>query len=127
MRNVQAPDCGKECTVRRFRRHRNSRHEWLLAHNGNERGQSRCGWPGIRLEQVAQNLERGYIINGGYTLTKGNTTLTPGKADVVAFGVPFIANPDLVERFAQGESLYATDQTPFYSGGEKGYTDYPVH
>jgi N-ethylmaleimide reductase len=43
----------------------------------------------------------------------------------VAFGVPYIANPDLVSRFRQGHALSAPDQETFYMGGAKGYTDYP--
>jgi NADH:flavin oxidoreductases, Old Yellow Enzyme family len=45
----------------------------------------------------------------------------------VAFGVPFIANPDLVERFANKLPLNTPDQSTFYTGGLKGYIDYPVH
>jgi len=44
----------------------------------------------------------------------------------VAFGVPFIANPDLPERIKQGAELNAADPTTFYGGGAEGYTDYPA-
>jgi N-ethylmaleimide reductase len=40
--------------------------------------------------------------------------------------VPFLANPDLAERFAEGVPLNAPDQSTFYSGGERGYIDYPT-
>ena len=50
-----------------------------------------------------------------------------GHADIVAFGVPFLANPDLVSRFRNGYPLNTADQSTFYAGGEKGYTDYPVY
>lgn len=67
-----------------------------------------------------------FIVNGGYTRELGNDAIVNGDADLVAYGVPFLANPDLVERFALGASLNAPDVARFYAGGEKGYTDYPV-
>jgi N-ethylmaleimide reductase len=45
---------------------------------------------------------------------------------VIAYGVPFIANPDLVERYKQDAPLNEADSKTFYGGTEKGYTDYPV-
>jgi len=51
--------------------------------------------------------------------------LAAGEADAVAYGVPFIANPDLPERFKQNAPLNAPDQSTFYAPGAKGYTDYP--
>jgi N-ethylmaleimide reductase len=46
-------------------------------------------------------------------------------ADLVSYGVLFLANPDLPERFRTGATLNTADISTFYSGGEKGYTDYP--
>jgi N-ethylmaleimide reductase len=66
-----------------------------------------------------------FILNGGYTQETAEAALENNEADLVAFGVPFIANPDLVERFAQGAALNAPDQTTFYGGGDQGYIDYP--
>ncbi|MDX2242660.1 MAG: alkene reductase [Leptolyngbyaceae cyanobacterium bins.302] len=66
------------------------------------------------------------MINGGYDAAKGEAAIARGEADLVAYGVPFIANPDLVERFRSGAPLNPPDQTTFYSRGAKGYTDYPV-
>lgn len=48
-----------------------------------------------------------------------------GEADLIAFGRPFIANPDLVERLKADTVLNPADRETFYGGGEKGYTDYP--
>ena len=62
---------------------------------------------------------------GAYTLEKGEALLAEGLIDAVAFGRDFIANPDLVERFAQGASLNAQHPESFYGGDEHGYTDYP--
>jgi len=66
-----------------------------------------------------------YIANGGYDKERGNQVLADGKADLVAYGVPFLANPDLPERFKQDATLNTADQTTFYGGDEHGYTDYP--
>lgn len=67
-----------------------------------------------------------YIANGGYDKVRGNAAIASGHADAVAYGVPFIANPDLVERFREDAPLNAPDQNTFYGGGEQGYTDYPA-
>jgi len=66
------------------------------------------------------------ITNTGFDRESGNRVIAKGLADLVAFGVPFIANPDLVERFAKGLPLNFPDQATFYTGGAKGYIDYPV-
>jgi N-ethylmaleimide reductase len=52
--------------------------------------------------------------------------LAASAADLIAFGKPFIANPDLVERLKKSAPLNTPDKATFYGGGEKGYTDYPV-
>jgi N-ethylmaleimide reductase len=65
------------------------------------------------------------IANRGYDLARANALLASGAADAVAFGVPFLANPDLPERFRRGASLNEPDRSTFYGGGEAGYTDYP--
>lgn len=66
-----------------------------------------------------------YIANLGYDKARGNTTIASGHADVIAYGVPYIANPDLVERFAKDAPLNEADSNTFYGGAEEGYTDYP--
>ncbi|MBH8565495.1 alkene reductase [Nostoc sp. CENA67] len=65
------------------------------------------------------------IVNGGYTREKANTVLANNAADLVAFGTLFISNPDLPQRLAINAPLNQPDQSTFYGGGEKGYTDYP--
>jgi N-ethylmaleimide reductase len=65
------------------------------------------------------------ITNGGFTAERAQQVLADGHADAVAFGVPFLANPDLPERFRRGAPLNAADVSTFYGGTEKGYTDYP--
>lgn len=66
------------------------------------------------------------ILSGGYDAERAEAALESGKADLVAFGRPFIANPDFVERIKTGTELNQPDFTTFYTPGEKGYTDYPV-
>lgn len=65
------------------------------------------------------------IANEQFTCETATATLAAGEADAVAFGVPFIANPDLPERFRQSAPLNAPDPATFYGSGSKGYTDYP--
>ncbi|MBC6610403.1 alkene reductase [Hymenobacter sp. BT507] len=66
-----------------------------------------------------------FILNGGYTQETAEEALANNEADLIAFGVPFIANPDLVERFEQGTALNTPDPSTFYVPGDKGYIDYP--
>ncbi len=66
------------------------------------------------------------IVNGGYGLETGNEAIAEKRGDAVAFGVPFLANPDLVTRFKEKQPLNKPDIATFYSGGPEGYTDYPV-
>lgn len=65
------------------------------------------------------------IINAGFTQESGNKVIEDGDADMVAFGVPFIANPDLAERFAQNAKLQEPQKDTFYTPGAEGYIDYP--
>ena len=64
------------------------------------------------------------MINSNFDQQKGNNVIEDGDADLVAFGKPFISNPDLAERFAQDVELDSWDEDTFYSGGAKGYIDY---
>jgi 2,4-dienoyl-CoA reductase-like NADH-dependent reductase (Old Yellow Enzyme family) len=66
------------------------------------------------------------IANEGFDLASAQNALAAGRADAVAFGKLFIANPDLPKRFAQGLPLNKWDTATFYSGGAHGYTDYPA-
>jgi N-ethylmaleimide reductase len=67
-----------------------------------------------------------YVANNGYDFELANKVLAADEADLIAFGKPFLANPDLVERLKRGAPLNAPDKATFYGGGAKGYTDYPV-
>ncbi|KEA64076.1 Flavin oxidoreductase [Marinobacterium lacunae] len=66
-----------------------------------------------------------YIANEGFTLDSGSEWVEAGKADAIAFGVPYIANPDLSLRFRQGAELNTPDPSTFYASTAEGYTSYP--
>jgi 2,4-dienoyl-CoA reductase-like NADH-dependent reductase (Old Yellow Enzyme family) len=66
-----------------------------------------------------------YIANEKFTQATATQVLEAGEADAVAFGVPFLANPDLPERFRLNAPLNEADPSTFYAPGPKGYTDYP--
>ncbi|RKR26231.1 N-ethylmaleimide reductase [Acidovorax sp. 93] len=67
-----------------------------------------------------------FILAGGFNKTSVQQALSEGRADLIAMGRPFIANPDLVERMRQDAPLNAPDPATFYTPGAKGYTDYPT-
>ena len=75
--------------------------------------------------QMRKLFKGAYMANLGYDKARGNAAIAQGYADVVAYGVPFIANPDLVERYKIDAPLNEADSSTFYGGNEKGYTDYP--
>ena len=67
-----------------------------------------------------------YIANNGYDLDLATAHLEAGEADLIAFGRPFIANPDLVARLQSGAALNAINPATIYGGGAEGYTNYPT-
>lgn len=67
-----------------------------------------------------------WMVNNGYNRDMAIETVENGAADLVAFGKPFISNPDLVERLEKNLPLNAPDQSTFYGGSAKGYVDYPT-
>jgi N-ethylmaleimide reductase len=73
-----------------------------------------------------RSIYQGAIVgNMGYSAEEAEAAIANGTLDAVAFGVPFLANPDLPDRFAKNAPLNAPDPTKFYSAGAAGYTDYP--
>jgi N-ethylmaleimide reductase len=75
--------------------------------------------------ELRKHFKGAYMANLSYDKARGNAALAAGNADLIAYGVPFLANPDLVERFAKNAPLNTPDSNTFYGGDEKGYTDYP--
>ena len=67
-----------------------------------------------------------FILSGGFDHQSAEQALRDKHGDLVAFGRPFLANPDLVARMRQGAELNTPDEATFYVPGAKGYTDYPT-
>ena len=78
-------------------------------------------WPALR-----KAFDGPYMANGGYDRDRAEHSVASQSADLVAFGSPFIANPDLPARLAQGALLNKADPETFYGGDGRGYTDYPA-
>ncbi len=81
---------------------------------------------GVGPRELRSSYRGNIVTAGGFDLETGNLALREGWADAVAFGVKFIANPDLPERFREGAPLNSPDEATFYAPGAKGYTDYPA-
>ncbi|PWL17145.1 alkene reductase [Falsochrobactrum shanghaiense] len=81
-----------------------------------------------RLKQIYRDAggKAAWMVNNGYDRELAEKAIASGEADLVAFGKPFIANPDLVRRLKDNAPLNELDQQNMYGGGAKGYTDYPV-
>jgi len=75
---------------------------------------------------LRQAWPRTFILAGGFDRAGAEAALREGRADLIALGRPFLANPDLVARLQRGLPLNAPDFATFYVPGPKGYTDYPV-
>ena len=89
---------------------------------------SAMGAPAVPAEFKAKlraNFKGVFILAGGFDRDSAEAALAGKRADLIAFGRPFLANPDLVERMRTGAALNAPDMTTFYTPGAKGYTDYP--
>ncbi len=79
------------------------------------------------LTPIRQAYKGNLITNMGYTPQEAQNAIEAGITDAVAFGVSYIANPDLVERIRDNIPLNEADPDTFYSQGEKGYNDYPAY
>jgi N-ethylmaleimide reductase len=77
--------------------------------------------------QVARRQFQGVLMsNGSYTRESGESTVAAGAADAIVYGRPYIANPDLVERFSKQAPLNDVNYDRLYGGGSDGYSDYPA-
>ena len=80
-----------------------------------------------RISPALKAIFRGaFVAGGGYDGDTADSAVAEGRADLVAFGKPFIANPDLPVRLRLGAPLNPPDRATFYGGDERGYTDYPA-
>jgi N-ethylmaleimide reductase len=82
-------------------------------------------YPALKAAYQTAGGQGAWMVNNGYDLKLAEQALAEG-ADLVAFGRPFIANPDLVDRLRVGGPFNALDAKTLYGGGEAGYTDYPT-
>lgn len=73
-----------------------------------------------------ENFDGVLVANMGYSADEADAAIKAGQVDAVAFGVPFLANPDLPERFRRRAPLNDPNPATFYSPGPAGYTDYPA-
>ncbi len=89
-------------------------------------GGSRSPAGGFDLQKLRSAFKGTYMANNNYTLELAIKARAENLADLICFGRPFISNPDLVERLKRGAPLTPPDQSTFYSGEAKGYTDYPA-
>jgi N-ethylmaleimide reductase len=81
----------------------------------------------IAMSAQLRTLWKGlYVANGGYDGPRGEEAIRSGHADAIAYGRPFLANPDLPRRLQLGAALNEPDPTTFYGGGAAGYTSYPA-
>jgi len=80
----------------------------------------------VNMQQIRDRFNGLYIANGGYDKVRGNAVIASEAADMVAYGIPYLANPDLIERFRRDASLNTPDMATFYGGDAHGYTDYPA-
>jgi N-ethylmaleimide reductase len=84
--------------------------------------------PAVLKKQIREIFKNTLILSGGYDIKRAGEDIEKGLGDLVAFGRPFINNPDLVERLKNGWPLSnELDFSLFYTPGEKGYTDYPTY
>lgn len=81
-----------------------------------------AGWH----EKLRPIYEGVYFAGANFDKERGEEYLESGKADAIVYGVKFLANPDLPERFARDAELNEPDTSTFYTPGDKGYTDYPT-
>ncbi|SET86560.1 alkene reductase [Oceanicella actignis] len=81
---------------------------------------------GVDLTALRKAFRGAWMVNNGYDREMAMKAVESGYADLVAFGRPFISNPDLVERLRRGAPLNPLDTSTLYGGGAKGYTDYPT-
>ncbi len=81
----------------------------------------------INYSELGRKFTGVYIANNGYNLERAQKAIANGVADMVAFGTPFLANPDLVRRYQENLPLNEVDVDTFYGGDEKGYNDYPTY
>ena len=90
-----------------------------------QQGDTPFDYAALQAAYRAAGGKAAWMVNNGYDRPLAEQSLAQG-ADLVAYGRPFIANPDLVRRLREGGPFNEVDRATLYGGGEKGYTDYPA-
>jgi N-ethylmaleimide reductase len=90
-----------------------------VVEGGRESAGSQFDWAALK-----RLFKGAYMANDGYDRARAAAVLAEGRADLVSFARPYIANPDLAERFRLGLPLAEPDRATFYGGDARGYTDY---
>ena len=98
----------------------------LYLHHLNHSSMGTPSVPADFTRAMREAFNRTFILCGGFDRQSAEIALREKRADLIAFGRPFIANPDLVERMRHGAAQNAPDMASFYTPGTKGYTDYPT-
>ena len=80
---------------------------------------------GQSLTALREKFDGIYMANNGYDRAMAIETVESGAAELVAFGRPYIANPDLAKRLEKNAPLNEGDHKTYYGGGREGFTDYP--
>ena len=83
-------------------------------------------WDAI-IAQLRKTWNGVLILAGGYDAQSAEQALVADRADIIAFGRPFLANPDLPRRLHDGLTLNTPDPSSFFGGDQRGYIDYPFH
>ncbi|MBS0512465.1 MAG: alkene reductase [Proteobacteria bacterium] len=91
-----------------------------------QQGDAPFDYTALRVAYAKAGGKAAWMLNNAYDREMAETTVASGRADMIAFGKAFIANPDLVRRLREKAPLNPWDTTTFYGGGEKGYVDYPT-
>jgi N-ethylmaleimide reductase len=91
-----------------------------------KQGDAAFDFAALRASYQAAGGKAAWMGNNGYDRALAISSVESGRVDLVAFGKPFISNPDLVDRLRQDSPLNPLDQETMYGGGAKGYTDYPA-
>ncbi|MBV9080176.1 MAG: alkene reductase [Elusimicrobia bacterium] len=90
------------------------------------RSDIRHGREAVPIEAFRPLFKGPLMLNDQFDKAKGDAAIASGIADLIAFGTPFISNPDLPRRFQTGAALNPVDTKTMYGGNEHGYTDYPA-
>jgi 2,4-dienoyl-CoA reductase-like NADH-dependent reductase (Old Yellow Enzyme family) len=84
------------------------------------------GYDRVFAAQAREAFQRTLVLGGGYTGESAAAAIQAGRADLISFARPYVANPDLAARIRANRPVAEPDPTTFYGGGAEGYTDYPT-